>query len=227
MVSSFMSASYAQDWPATDPAARPCYLVGNFRGFALKNTENLQVYKGVALSSPTTWTPVLNTAGSNAWSTDNHGALCIGQALNLEANQTVVVVNQAEAGFLSNPLIPIILLSEEVDITQLPAAARISQPSHTAKGEPAKAVRIHPNPFTETCTVTYSLPQAEAITVELYTVTGKQVSKTAHKLLSEQRQEAGQRPFTFNGTHLPAGMYLLMVRGKNGYLQQQRVVKLQ
>jgi hypothetical protein len=95
-----------------------------------------------------------------------------------------------------------------------------SSPEQTRR---EKTIEVRPNPFTEEFTLTYVLPQEDEVSVLLQPMNGS----LAQPLLTATRQAAGRQQLTLRSGSVASGVYLLMVRGKNGYLQQQRVVKIQ
>ena len=105
----------AQDWPEVAQSAnRPCYLIGNWRGIALKNTE-VQVYIGKP-GDQQTYTGFLNADGTNLWTTDGHGVLCLGRPPAVPQGQSLLVVLDDLLGGLLHPSIPVILLNEDFDV---------------------------------------------------------------------------------------------------------------
>ncbi len=109
------TSSWAQDWPEVAQSAnRPCYLIGNWRGLALKNAD-VQVFIGKP-SEPQNYTPYYNAEGINQWTTDAHGILCLGRQPSIPEGQTLLVVQDDLLGGLLNPAIPVILLNEDIDV---------------------------------------------------------------------------------------------------------------
>ncbi len=105
----------AQDWPdVAQSTDRPCYLLGNFRGLAMKNQE-FQVYIGKP-KEPQNFTPFFNEAGVNLWTTDEFGVLCLGRQPVVPDDQMLLVVQDGLIGGLFHPSIPVILVNEEVEI---------------------------------------------------------------------------------------------------------------
>lgn len=66
-----------------------------------------------------------------------------------------------------------------------------------------------PNPFNPTTTIHFALPERTATTIVLFDVLGQ----TVQTLLSEEL-DAGYHHITFDGTHLPSGIYFYQIRTK-------------
>lgn len=64
-----------------------------------------------------------------------------------------------------------------------------------------------PNPFNPTTTISFSLPKAEAVTLKVYDLTGREV-----KVLADQNYPAGEHHVTFDGFALPSGIYFVHLR---------------
>lgn len=75
-----------------------------------------------------------------------------------------------------------------------------------------------PNPFNPNLTVQVSLPSPDKLTLTLYDLLGREVTRFDPGLLP-----GGQHKFTIDGTSMSSGAYFLMLRG-NKILQTQRVV---
>ncbi|MFH1861356.1 MAG: T9SS type A sorting domain-containing protein, partial [bacterium] len=64
----------------------------------------------------------------------------------------------------------------------------------------------HPNPFNPTTTLTFTLPQAGLVKLEVFDVKGRSVG-AIHELPLHQWFPAGTHQITFNGSGLPSGIY--------------------
>ncbi|MCZ6775649.1 MAG: T9SS type A sorting domain-containing protein [Ignavibacteria bacterium] len=62
----------------------------------------------------------------------------------------------------------------------------------------------YPNPFNPTTTISYSLPTAQRVSLEVYDLLGRQVGV----LLNENVHEAGKHAIQFDGNNLVSGVYL-------------------
>ena len=80
--------------------------------------------------------------------------------------------------------------------------------------------QVFPNPFTETVEYTYQLAQAEAVTVELYTPSGRKL----RTLKKGEVQRAGQYHGRIDTRHLEAGVYLLRIGSSDDY-QIKKLIK--
>lgn len=76
---------------------------------------------------------------------------------------------------------------------------------------------VYPNPFTETLSITFELPKATMLRLELIDAEGKLV-----QLLMEDKIKAGVNRISFNGALLPAGTYFVV-----GTSQTERVFSKQ
>ncbi|MBD2767482.1 hypothetical protein IC235_06205 [Hymenobacter sp. BT664] len=105
-----------------------------------------------------------------------------------------------------------------------PLSPRSSAPLSAAAGQirSDNSVAVYPNPFQETFTLAYDLPQADEVSVLLQPLTGGR----AQPLLTDKKQPAGRQQFTVRSGGVAAGLYLLIVRGKHGYEQRQKLIKL-
>ncbi|HMB94327.1 MAG TPA: T9SS type A sorting domain-containing protein [Rhodothermales bacterium] len=65
----------------------------------------------------------------------------------------------------------------------------------------------HPNPFSTTTTLTYTLPQAAPTQLSVYDLLGRRVA-----LLVDAPQAAGQHTVRFDASRLPAGGYVYQLR---------------
>jgi len=92
----------------------------------------------------------------------------------------------------------------------------------TGQGPANQAVVVYPNPFQDEFSVTYALPQADEVSVLLQPMDGSQ----ALPLLPARKQAAGRQQLTLRSGGVATGLYLLIVRGKSGYEQRHKLVKM-
>ncbi|MBD2770457.1 hypothetical protein IC235_21440 [Hymenobacter sp. BT664] len=83
-------------------------------------------------------------------------------------------------------------------------------------------LEVYPNPVGGSFTLAYELPQADEVSVLLQPINGSR----ALSLLKGQKQAAGWQQLTVRSEGVTAGLYLLIVRGKHGYEQRHKLVKL-
>ncbi|HEY3296877.1 MAG TPA: T9SS type A sorting domain-containing protein [bacterium] len=85
---------------------------------------------------------------------------------------------------------------------------RTSAVHTTADAGPQRAVPVsltltsYPNPFNATAAIEYSVPQTERVALRVYDVLGREVAT-----LADGAQTAGVHSLTFDGAHLPSGIY--------------------
>ncbi len=100
--------------------------------------------------------------------------------------------------------------------------------SDPAQGLPLTAVSVptatslaqnYPNPFNPTTQISFTLPAADAVTLAVYSSTGKQVAT----LLNEQLS-AGLHTVTFNATNLPSGVYWYRLTTGSSSLVKRRLL---
>jgi serine protease AprX len=91
------------------------------------------------------------------------------------------------------------------DAATQPAARGTALASTSASAFDAETV-AYPNPFVNTTTITYSVPQDDYVTVEVYNVLGRKV-----KTLVAEPQRAGRHEVQFDGSSLARGSYLFKV----------------
>jgi hypothetical protein len=86
--------------------------------------------------------------------------------------------------------------------------------------EVARTLTLHPNfpdPFSESTTISYTLPEPIHVTLEVFDLLGRRLA-----LLVDGEQEAGTYTSDFSANGLAAGMYLLRLRAGS----TQRVERL-
>ncbi len=64
-----------------------------------------------------------------------------------------------------------------------------------------------PNPFNPTTTITYVLPQATSVSIDVYDRLGRQVTT-----LVDQNQDAGEHSVDFNASEFPSGIYFYRIK---------------
>jgi len=61
----------------------------------------------------------------------------------------------------------------------------------------------YPNPFNPQTEIRFALPEARQVSLVVYDVTGREVARLVEGIV-----EAGYHKVSFDGTHLPSGIYL-------------------
>jgi len=68
----------------------------------------------------------------------------------------------------------------------------------------------YPNPFNPTTKISFSLPQADVVTLKVYDILGSEVAT-----LVNEKLEAGVYEFNFNASNLPSGAYIYRIQTDN------------
>ncbi len=82
--------------------------------------------------------------------------------------------------------------------------------------------RLHqnyPNPFNPVTVITYELPRAEQVRLEVFDITGRKIST-----LVDERVSAGVHQVTFDASHLSGGLYLYRLRGSELSVTKQMML---
>jgi hypothetical protein len=80
---------------------------------------------------------------------------------------------------------------------------------------------ISPNPFNPTTTISFTLPEASRVTLNVYDVSGRQVAQLVDGL-----RDAGQHSVTFDGSALASGVYLYrLTAGANSFTGKLMLLK--
>jgi hypothetical protein len=77
-----------------------------------------------------------------------------------------------------------------------------------------------PNPFNPTTTITFSLPRAAKVEVNVYDLTARHV-----QTLADKHFEAGEHSLLFDGSTLPSGIYFARLQS-GGFSKTQKMVLL-
>ena len=109
----------------------------------------------------------------------------------------------------------------------LSAPVQITCPGAPAKtddglfdGQQVVSMDIHPNPFTAETNISFQTELDNRVSVKLYGLDGKEVAN----LLNEEVEGGEVRNLTFDGSHLPTGVYILHLATENGEVQRQKLV---
>jgi hypothetical protein len=68
----------------------------------------------------------------------------------------------------------------------------------------------YPNPFNPSTSISFTLPEASRVTLNVYDVNGRQVASLVNGTLN-----AGSHKVTFDGSSLSSGVYLYVLKGSN------------
>ena len=106
-----------------------------------------------------------------------------------------------------------VIVTRTHDQWTMPTVAQ-ARPAATAASPAAvpvaALVQAAPNPFQERTVLTYTLPEAGAVRLEVFNLLGQRV-----QTLRSEAQEAGVHTQEFNGTKLPAGVYVYKLSAGN------------
>jgi hypothetical protein len=78
----------------------------------------------------------------------------------------------------------------------------------------------YPNPFNPSTTISFALPEAATVLLNVFDVRGRQVAS-----LVNGRREAGVHEITFEASNLPSGLYLYRLQAGD-YTAVQKMVLL-
>ena len=95
------------------------------------------------------------------------------------------------------------------------ASGVANDPSRPASSADAVFAQAFPNPFVRETALRITLANREHVTVDVYDLTGRHVSRVHQELL-----EAGDHILHWNAESLPQGAYLVQVRTPNGNSRQ-------
>jgi hypothetical protein len=82
------------------------------------------------------------------------------------------------------------------------------------------SMQASPNPFNPTTTFTFSLSESGQVTLTVFDLTGRLVAT-----IISGWQEAGSHQASFNGSHLPSGIYLAKLEA-GSFSATQKIVLL-
>jgi hypothetical protein len=78
-----------------------------------------------------------------------------------------------------------------------------------------RSLSNYPNPFNGGTTISYTLPESEAIKLKVFTILGAEVTTLVDGFI-----DAGRHSIYWDGTHLPNGSYFLRLQDHNGVVLQ-------
>jgi hypothetical protein len=64
----------------------------------------------------------------------------------------------------------------------------------------------YPNPFNPSTMITFTIPKSEFVTLAVYNILGEEIAKLVNNKL-----QAGNHTFQFNGQNLSSGIYLYRI----------------
>ncbi len=78
---------------------------------------------------------------------------------------------------------------------------------------------VHPNPFNPTTSITIGLPDQAHLRLNIYNILGQSV-----KVLANRRLTAGYHNFTFDGSRLPSGIYIIQAYVADNMNETRKVI---
>jgi len=219
--------------PATTPVQIPA-TGGSFDfNIAASNNEtspsNFDIWCDIILPNGSSYGPLLGPAN-----------ITLGAGASLDRDRTQLVPANAPQGMytyrafagaypsmvFSSDSFPVEKLSDLYDIPisdwenygepfgeELDAIAANSLPKEY------RIESITPNPFNPTTTITYALPEAALVTLEVFDITGRQVNT-----LIDGWRDAGYHQVEFDGSNLSSGIYFCRFVSNNRHSIQKLVL---
>jgi hypothetical protein len=86
----------------------------------------------------------------------------------------------------------------------------------TERPQRLELAQNYPNPFNPSTVISYNLPQAGAVTLEVFDITGRQIA-----VLSEGFQPAGAYTFEFDASELSSGVYMYRLQSSGAVLTRK------
>lgn len=105
----------------------------------------------------------------------------------------------------SSPIIGgegLIYIGTEEGLYAIGDATDTSRPEKVSIPESYALLENYPNPFNPATTISYELPEAARVTLEVFDPFGRKV-----RVLADQQQPAGWHQVSFDGSGLPSGLY--------------------
>ncbi|WP_051385046.1 T9SS type A sorting domain-containing protein [Flavobacterium enshiense] len=80
------------------------------------------------------------------------------------------------------------------------------------------SVKVYPNPFSSTATITFSLNQSEKVSVKIFDLNGRLI-----RIISNGVLEGGKHSLTFDAEQLDTGIYFLQLQGED-FFKTEKIV---
>lgn len=106
---------------------------------------------------------------------------------------------------------------QSTSLKQLPVSNE-TEPDHAGLPHTIELHQNYPNPFNPATIISYQLPENQAVTLEVFGVTGRRVA-----LLVDELQAAGQHKITFDASSLSSGVYLYRLSTGEG-IQTRKMI---
>ncbi len=103
-------------------------------------------------------------------------------------------------------------------VNYTPAATSVASDIETPMA--FELAQNYPNPFNPTTTITYSLPNSAAVTLDVYNLLGVKVAS----LVSANVQQAGVHTLTFDASELNSGIYVYQLQAGNNVMSKKMML---
>jgi hypothetical protein len=204
------SNSYGIHWPTTNTS-----LTADYNNFHVTGAASVGFFNALATATLTDWQ---TASGQDANSTFAPVEF---------VSTTDLRVTGASIGDQNLAGIPIAAVPTDIDgnvrSLENPYKGAFESDAITTSMEQlqtAKEFKLnqnYPNPFNPTTTISFVLPTASNVTLQVYTVTGQLVAT----LVNESRA-AGEHSVTFNASNLSSGVYIYRITA-GSFTQTQRM----
>ncbi len=164
--------------PGNDPVNPSLFLGYDHTARSLSNNS----YTGDAGSLPATTVPL----GIHPWTFANVSTNVVNNLS--KAHAVVMVINTATNEILNAAETPLV-------------QGNVSTREYDAN---AFNLNVYPNPTNEVSTVSFNLPEATSVTMEVFNAMGSQVFSSGAETMN-----AGTQTLSFDGTKLPSGIYFV------------------
>ena len=192
-------------------ALQEVYTTGFFAG-----TADLDPDMGVANFSATGFYDMfiskLDASGAYEWAKQISGNTAEkGNAIAVDALGCVYTSGDFQSVVDFDPEADVVSLSssglEDIFALKMCPCLRTDVSNHNAGQQGYELFPCYPNPFSQTTTITYQIPESTFIHLAIYDLLGREVA-----VLASEVQPAGMHNINFDAGQLPAGVYCFVMR---------------
>jgi hypothetical protein len=136
--------------------------------------------------------------GDGWYSYTINGAACVNMVFNNNASPQTTNLSRCGDGWYDD--------NTKTWTSQKPSSARVASTADARKHESPEKVTLgqnRPNPFDQTTTISFALPETQPVVLKVYDVYGKEVS-----VLADGIREKGTHNVVFQTKGLAPGMYM-------------------